>query len=292
MSSVPRPSRGVVVLIASLALSACGQTTPSAPPASEAASGSPSQGEGALHLVVIGDSIPFAGFCEGCLAFVQRYADTLESTTGRVVDASNRSRNDSAQLDDIKAQVADDAQLRDELAIADIVIISIGFNNGPPWPADRPCGGSAGDTVEEQIATVLAYDQACIGPTVASYAADYDAIYGGIAELVPQKAVLLTLNVYNNWIGYPDLGQSATAEEIGRLESLTRRIFDAWNEMLCERATTHGFSCVDVYHAFNGVDGLEPPGAKVGDDYTHPSQAGNDVIADLLAQVEIPAPSN
>ena len=292
MSSLTRSSVSAVATMLALMLSACGSaSSPSAGTPSPSGQPSPSTGE-AIHVVVIGDSIPFAGFCEDCTAFVGRYAEGLESTTGRTVEATNRSRNDGAQLDDIRTQVSDEAELREQLATADIVIVSVGFNNGPPWPSDRPCGGSPGDTAAEQIAAVLAYDEACIEPTVASYSGDYDAIYSEIAEVVPQAAVLLTLNVYNNWIGYPDLGQSATAEEIGRLESLTRQIFDAWTEMLCERATTHGFSCVDVYHAFNGVDGLDAPGAKVGSDYTHPSQAGNDVIADLLAQVEILAPSS
>jgi hypothetical protein len=44
---------------------------------------------------------------------------------------------------------------------------------------------------------------------------------------------------------------------------------------------------VDVYSAFNGTDGTEPPTDFVGADYTHPSQEGNDVIRDLLIEANL-----
>lgn len=66
-------------------------------------------------------------------------------------------------------------------------------------------------------------------------------------------------------------------------------MFDAWNTMLCDTGAAHEFVCVDVYHAFNGPDRSEAPGDRLHDDYTHPSQAGHDLIAELLEQVEIPA---
>ncbi len=58
--------------------------------------------------------------------------------------------------------------------------------------------------------------------------------------------------------------------------------------MLCDRATASGFSCVDVYHAFNGPDGsqLSRPWTIDG---AHPNQAGNGLIAALLADVDISA---
>ena len=63
----------------------------------------------------------------------------------------------------------------------------------------------------------------------------------------------------------------------------TKLILDAWNTMLCVAATQNGFGCADIYKAFNGADGLQASGDLLGDDYTHPSQKGNDLIAKVLA---------
>jgi lysophospholipase L1-like esterase len=58
--------------------------------------------------------------------------------------------------------------------------------------------------------------------------------------------------------------------------------FKQWTAAQCEEAEAAGAACIDVYSAFNGPDGTEPAGELLAADYTHPSQAGNDVIRDLL----------
>ena len=63
----------------------------------------------------------------------------------------------------------------------------------------------------------------------------------------------------------------------------TKLAVDAWDKMMCEAAVKNGFTCVDIYHSFNGPDGLQAAGDLLAADYTHPSQAGNDRIAELLA---------
>ena len=57
--------------------------------------------------------------------------------------------------------------------------------------------------------------------------------------------------------------------------------------MVCKAAQANGFTCADVYHAFNGPDGLKP---GVGDLTAskmngHPSDKGNEVIAGVLADL-------
>ncbi len=47
-------------------------------------------------------------------------------------------------------------------------------------------------------------------------------------------------------------------------------------------AKSHGFVCADIYHAFSGTSSDKPAGDLLADDYTHPSQAGNDRIAQVL----------
>ena len=60
-----------------------------------------------------------------------------------------------------------------------------------------------------------------------------------------------------------------------------------WRDALCDEAEAVGAVCVDVYTAFNGPDGDQPPGDFVAADYTHPSQVGNDGISDLLIEANL-----
>lgn len=245
--------------------------------------------EDVLHLVVIGDSIPFSDFCAGCVGFVDRFAQELRATTGTTMDVANRSRNDSAQLNDIEQQVATDASLRAQISDADIVIVSVGFNDQAPWPADRPCSAEQDDTLEGQVAAIVKFTDSCITETIASYQEDYDAIFSGISELAQDGSVLLALTVYNNALGIPGIEDVVTPADLDRLGVLTKQILDGWNDMLCDAGAEHGFACVDVYHDFNGPDGTAAPGDALESDYAHPSQLGNDRIANLLAAVDVGA---
>ncbi|MEO8571974.1 MAG: hypothetical protein ABI553_09795 [Chloroflexota bacterium] len=62
--------------------------------------------------------------------------------------------------------------------------------------------------------------------------------------------------------------------------------YDAWNAMLCDRADAHGFTCVDIYHTFDGPQGTRATGDLTVDG-AHPNQGGNDLIAAMLAKVDV-----
>ena len=84
-------------------------------------------------MVVIGASMPFTAFCGDCTAgFADTYAADLGMRTGRPVEVINRSRDDSAGMLQIRTQVTEDQGLRDQIAAADVVIVSVGFNNVMP----------------------------------------------------------------------------------------------------------------------------------------------------------------
>ena len=81
---------------------------------------------------------------------------------------------------------------------------------------------------------------------------------------------------YNDYTGYPKISLTAT-------DNLKIKTFlDTWNTMLCASATAHGFTCADIYRAFNGPDGRQPSGDLLAHDYTHPSNKGNARIAETL----------
>lgn len=240
-----------------------------------------------LQLVVVGDSIPFAEFCAGCEGFVAQYAASLEVNTGHEVEYVNRSRNDAATLSDINHQLVADASLRDQLARANVVIASVGFNDQAPWPEDRPCQEDGGTALATKVKAILQYSDSCIEETIESYRTAYESAFEEISRLAPEPRVLIALNVYSVIPGFPDLEDVASEEELDSLTMIFARILDGWNEMLCETASAHGFICVDIYGAFNGPEGTTPPGSKLGYDYTHPSQSGHDVIASLLREIDV-----
>lgn len=269
--------------VPSLAPSLAASVTPSASPAGET-----------LHIVAIGDSIPFAAFCPGCTGFVDLYARSLKQTTGRPVQVTNRSRDDSAGLLEIETQVTAEATLRDQLAAADVVIVSIGANNALPdavthatlathYGRDWGCVGNMGDTIASYTAWLLATTPACRQTTRDSYAFLYDEIFKAIVDLRAGKPTqLAVVNTYNaNFRSADFLGASLPQATQDKLWPLMTGIYDRWNEMECKSATGHGFVCVDLYHAFNGPKGDQAIGT-LSVDGSHPSQKGNDVIAQML----------
>ena len=243
----------------------------------------------ALNLVVIGDSIPFAGFCTECEhAFVDDYALRLEGVLGREVTVINRSRNDGAQLNQIADQVASEAKLREQLADADLVIVSAGINDGPPWPATHPCGDlKGGATTRDIIDQMLSFTEACLDEEVAAREEDYRTLFASLTELVPDGTPVVILNAYNSWTGWPELATAATPDELAKVNQAIAYFYDGWNRMECALAAESGFVCIDLYHAFNGPDGAMAAGDLLELDYSHPSKKGNALIADILMEADL-----
>ncbi len=248
-------------------------------------------GENAVQLVVIGDSIPFAAFCSGCTGFVDQYAAELEARAGRPVTVANRSRDDSAGLTEIKQQVTEDEALRDEIAAADVVLVSVGFNNALPSSGILACSGSSGAGAAGYIDWALSEGTPeCVQAGVDWFARDYDAIFSTITDLLKGKPTLVAaLNVHDGNLGGADFARADVPQEAkDRFEHWIVDAYDRWNAMLCAQAKSHGVACVDLYHAFNGPAGDQPSGANTVDG-AHPSQAGNDLVADLLAKLDTSA---
>lgn len=286
----------------SASASAPGSSTPSpallASP-SLTAPASPTLAVDPIEVVVIGDSVPYAAFCPGCTGFVEQYATALEARTGRPVEVENRSRNDSAGMTQIKLQVTKEERLRREVASADIVVVSVGFNNALPDPQtqaslagfydrDFGCVGDMGTTIRSYVDWALTTTPECRQTTRDAYAWLYDVIFGEIVSLrAGRPTVLIALNVYDaNLQGRDFQAAGIPPETLDKLWPWMIDVYDQWNTMECERAAAHGFACVDLYHAFNGPDGDQSLGALTVDG-AHPSQKGNDLIAALLAEVDI-----
>lgn len=224
--------------------------------------------------VVVGDSIPFNSpeDCPGCTGFVDRYAEALTEATGHPVQVQNLSQHNGLDIDGFLQELENDTARRDALANADIILASIAHNSTAWNRDDDLCDGASGDNPDW-----LKYDITCATATAEMFRPKFESAYSQIVSLRGGKPTIFrTINVYNEWIGWP--GHDIPPEA----NNATQLFLDAWNAMVCKAARENGFTCADIYHAFNGSDGLKPSGNLVVSDYTHPSREGNKVIAQVL----------
>jgi hypothetical protein len=196
------------------------------------------------------------------------------------VEVQNLSRHNGLQIDGLLEELKTDVKRRDALANADIIVVSIGSNN-TAWNAnDDPCDGPTNDYP----------DWSKFNPTCAAAAAElfrprFESVFAQTVALRAGKPTIFrTTNSYNDWIGGKNGNGSDVPPEAAQA---TRAVLDAWDAMVCKAAQANGFTCADVYHAFNGPDGLKP---VVGDLTAskmngHPSDKGNEVIAGVLADL-------
>ena len=303
-----RVAHGVIILnvrrlltagLAALLVAACGSTTGTGLPSNASLTASPSATASpaatasidptptsaaseaiettrppAWQLVAVGDSIFYnsPNDCPGCTSAVDRYAEAVTAATGRQVNVRNLSEHNGLQLAGLLRELERDVTRIDALTNADIILVGIAHNDAPMNRDDDPCDGAGGEFPDWSKFTA-----ACIAEDVATYTPLYESAFEQIAALRAGKPTILrTLNRFNDWIGWP--GHDLTAEGI----AATSAVVAAWNEMICGAAEPHGFVCADIGSQFNGVDGTEPANDLLAADYTHPSEKGNKVIAQVL----------
>lgn len=246
----------------------------------------------ALRLLVLGDSIaiPEMG-CGSCEGFDQQYATYLETLTGRPVTLQNEARP-NARIEDLQALLDTDRAVQEAVAQADIVVVSIGYNDTPPWAPEMPCHTPEAKKDADLWALILAMTPDCIDATVAIYQERLDALYGRVEELAAGRPqVRINLGSFDNLKDNPGGdGTLLTAEPDAMAAAyiVFQSAMDAWNKADCEAATGHGFVCGDIHHAFNGPDGTKSIKGLVNPaDFVHPSVAGQAVIAELLERVDV-----
>lgn len=264
----------VILVMATLGLTACGSNgaDPATAPASTSTpAGSTSQG---LHLVAIGDSIPnnSSQDCPGCTGFVDRYAKAVETATGRSVEVQNLSQHNNLTLPGLLDELD---QFRSALAAADVIVVGIAHNSNE-MNADQPCG----KPLKNDMPDWSEMDRQCAIRSAQKYRPSYDRLYSQIASWRQGKPTILrTINRYNDFIGWTDANLTPAQQR------LTAFFVAQWDTMICKSAKANGFGCADLSKAFNGPDGMKPSGDLLADDYTHPSDKGNEVIARVLADL-------
>lgn len=230
-------------------------------------------------LVAVGDSIAVNSsmVCPGCSGFVDRYGDAIFEATGHPVEVRNLSQP-MLKVDALLEELKTDASRRDALANADIILVSIAFNDTPWLRSDDPCDGPNGNKPDWSK-----YNSTCAAAAAEIFRPKFQSVYAQIVALREGKPTIFrTINRYNDWIGWAGEAGEANPPEA---TDATRLVLDAWSTMVCEAAQENGFTCADIYHTFNGPDGLTPSGDLLAKDYTHPSDKGNEVIARVLADL-------
>jgi lysophospholipase L1-like esterase len=279
----------ILVLAACSAANTSAQPTGSLP-ASESESPAPSEDEPDFALVAVGDSIPYnlADDCPGCTGFVDSYAADLEADLGEPVAVVNRSRHDGARTIDIVEQLQSDERLLAELATADVIVMSVGFNDQPPF-ADEHDGCPEPVTDTDPLTTAVeraaATSHDCIDSVVRVIRDQIADVFERVRAQAPDAAIG-ALTAYDSWVGWSEL-DSVDERTRADLYDAVRYWLHEWRSAMCEVAEAAGAVCVDVYSAFNGPDGTQPPTDFVAADYTHPSQEGNDMIRDLLIESDL-----
>lgn len=283
------PSRRLLVpaLLGCALLAGCattGTTETTAPPSSAEPVASPAASPPAQDqpaLVVLGDSIPYNSpeDCAGCMSFADSYATAIGEAEGVTVAVQNLSRHDGARTADILEQV-EEGGIDEALAAAETVILSAGFNDQPPyWQSGAPCSGEV-ETDDEVIDLLIATTPECIAETTAAVRADYGQLLAAIRERAPDADVV-TLTAYNSWSGWEGFDARPTGDAAAA-EDVIVSALEQWRDAVCAETEAVEGTCVDLLAPFNGADGRAPAGELLADDYTHPSQLGNDLIRDEL----------
>ncbi|MEV5054327.1 SGNH/GDSL hydrolase family protein [Arthrobacter sp. LAR12-1-1.1] len=272
----------LIALVILLTTTSCADPVPSS-----SADGGPTPTNEPMVVLVIGDSIPFNSpdDCPGCTGFADSFAKALATEGKGEVTVRNRSRHDGAKTQDIAKQLGVDKNLIAELGTADVVLLSFGFNDQPPYAS----GGSPCQSVKESdddaafVSGLAGTTAECMDSKTQDLRALSTTILSRVRELSPNSSVGV-LNSYNSWIGWE--AASKYPDKVTAVAEKSAYALDAWNTALCNEAAAIKAACLDIYHAFNGVDGRSPAGVLLAADYTHPSQAGNDAITKVLLASE------
>ena len=269
-----RPTTICISVAATLLMVGCSQAgqpdvaTSSSPTADASAT--------ALNLVIIGDSIPYNSDqdCPGCTSFADLYAKSLAAATNQPVETANLSTHTNLTLPGLLDELD---SLEPQLVAADVIVVGIAHNSFE-LNSDKPCGATF-DQATNQISDWSKITKACGVASTSKYRPQFERLYSSIAAMRTGKpTVLRTINRYNDWIGWTD------ARLTPGQEKKTTALLAPWNDMICTVAEEHKFGCADIYHAFNGPDGSKASGELLADDYTHPSEEGNSLIAQILVE--------
>ncbi len=258
-----RPLWGLGPLLLLVACSADSSSQAEAP--SPTPSGPPS-----WHLVGLGDSFTATQNSSG-RSYLDLFQESLQAKASRTVELEDLSSDDNttAKLAD---QLRHDETIRDAVAGADIILVSVGGNDSDPFGVYPP-----GTCSPKQSFS------ACLHAYAPDFAKNYEVILSEIDSLRAGKPTAIRVTSADN----PFVGWSEAPNKTFGVQ-FYRQVAEAETKVACAAATRHGGVCVDYLHIFGGADGTKDPAPFLGQDHAHPGDAGIKAIADLLAEIGVP----
>lgn len=272
----------LIAVAIALALTAFAQGLPGVPGSkgtaikattTESRAGTSTSASGAANrpimVVGIGDSVTAGTNCN-CQTFVELYASGLASKRGLKTSSLNLGVAGwtSSQLLESLTQPG---TFRDQVARADILLVTIGANDLLPLEAQQSSGCPT----------------TCYSPWVESVGHNVQLIV--TAARSANRGHPPTILVTNYWNAFED-GDVGTAENGASFQRWSDLLTRAAGVQICEGAMRAGATCVDLYAPFKG-DGSGNPTALLASDGDHPNSAGHQLIAaTLLANTPEPTP--
>ena len=225
-----------------------------------------------LHVVGLGDSVMETGAGERA-SIIDVFASNLKSrglAGSLVVDNLG---DPSATSDSLRSALQSDRRTRDAVAVADIVVVSVGGNDADPFASYPPGTCSVGHDAAE-----------CLAAYAPHLEANLDAIATEIVALRGDKPTALRFMSpdYNPFVGW----DRAPSASFGA--DFYAQVAGAETAAACAVAERHGGQCADVFHLFNGPDGTADGATYLADDHAHPGRTGIEAVATLLTDLGIP----
>jgi lysophospholipase L1-like esterase len=247
--------------------------TPIVTPGSASAIGSTAPT--AMGLVVLGDSIALGETCSGCAIYPEQLAAAMEDSLGVDVEVDNLAVP-GAEVADLLELVQTDSTVRDSIAGADAVLVTIGLNDLAFNRLDDPCG-VAPDYPRIRWKDIT---HACVDEATREYRQDLDAVLGAVDKLRTGRPTMLRVTaVYNSVIG--DVVDPTWISPAAIEPSMYAA--DQMVQAQCEVAELHDGLCADTYHTLNGKDGSESAQPFLNPaDATHLAQPGEDAFSTAL----------
>ena len=232
-----------------------------------------------LQVVAIGDSIAYGGVdCNNCRTFVDLYAARAARDLRVRVVVQNLSQHDNLTTARLSDELRKSATLRRAVASADVILVSVGFNDTPWNSLDDSCDADHGWPDGVLDADWAIYTGPCLEVEVQRYRDNLSAVFAKLRALRAGKRTVIRLAAqYNDIVNTSD----PSVPKQGFEPSVV--VDQQFSMTACSVAKEHGARCADIGRAFNGPDGHRGAYPLLGPDATHPNAAGHRLIANTLA---------
>jgi hypothetical protein len=254
-----------IALIAVVAGAACSSTQADSPSASGP------KATRTLTVVALGDSWPEGAHCGYCETFAGRYADGLNTLTGRpihFVDLTGSAQpffqSDGGGTASLLRALREDSSFADKVGSGDVIMIATGPNE-LIRAFDPYSHGHCGEGFE------------CVQRLEHFWVRNFDAILDEIDRLrANQPTAIRLVSAANFFVSDPSVtkGLPSDAMEFGA------KSFEALNTAECDAARTHDAICVDVRPILNGPTLDQPVDEN--------SPASMQAVADALLATGLP----